>query len=304
VRQVPDRVDRGRHGRGGLGRLVALTAPRRLAGATRRRRSVRHQRRAPQSRGIEAGVANSILVKVNQIGTLTETLQSVELAHRNAYTAVMSHRSGETEDTTIADLAVATNCGQIKTGAPARSDRVAKYNQLLRIEELLGEDAAFLGLGALARGAGRQPREPARSTPARRAGCRVVRGRWVCSSARSPLVRSSATSSSQAAGRSSARCTGATTQLDKRVDTLSSNVADRARGAREFRPGSTRETSSTRSRPACVGRQPAAVWPFNRTAAALAKAAAPPRDSVTADGDALAARAGTSVSVVAERGMI
>ena len=107
------------------------------------------------SRGIEAGVANSILVKVNQIGSLTETLASVDMAHRAGYTAVMSHRSGETEDTTIADLAVATNCGQIKTGAPARSDRVAKYNQLLRIEELLGEDAAFLGLGALARGAGR-----------------------------------------------------------------------------------------------------------------------------------------------------
>ena len=94
-------------------------------------------------------------VKVNQIGSLTETLASVDMAHRAGYTAVMSHRSGETEDTTIADLAVATNCGQIKTGAPARSDRVAKYNQLLRIEELLGEDAAFLGLGALARGAGR-----------------------------------------------------------------------------------------------------------------------------------------------------
>ena len=104
------------------------------------------------ARGIDAGVANSILVKVNQIGSLTETLESVELAHRNGYTAVMSHRSGETEDTTIADLAVATNCGQIKTGAPARSDRVAKYNQLLRIEELLGEDAAFRGIGALARG--------------------------------------------------------------------------------------------------------------------------------------------------------
>ncbi len=103
-------------------------------------------------RGIDAGVANSILIKVNQIGSLTETLESVALANRNAYTAVMSHRSGETEDTTIADLAVATNCGQIKTGAPARSDRVAKYNQLLRIEEDLGEAAAFLGAGALARG--------------------------------------------------------------------------------------------------------------------------------------------------------
>jgi enolase len=103
--------------------------------------------------GIERGVANSVLVKVNQIGSLTETLNTVELATRNAYTSVMSHRSGETEDVTIADLAVATNCGQIKTGAPARSDRVAKYNQLLRIEEDLGEAAAYRGRGALARGA-------------------------------------------------------------------------------------------------------------------------------------------------------
>ena len=97
-------------------------------------------------------MANSILVKVNQIGTLTETLETVGLATRNRYTAVMSHRSGETEDATIADLAVATNCGQIKTGAPGRSDRVAKYNQLLRIEEDLGESAAFPGAAALARG--------------------------------------------------------------------------------------------------------------------------------------------------------
>jgi len=103
------------------------------------------------SRGIEAGVANSILVKVNQIGTLSETLDTVALAARSAYSSVMSHRSGETEDTTIADLAVATNCGQIKTGAPARSDRVAKYNQLLRIEAELGEAAAFVGPQALAR---------------------------------------------------------------------------------------------------------------------------------------------------------
>jgi enolase len=107
------------------------------------------------ARGIDAGVANSILVKVNQIGTLTETLEAVELAHRSGYTAVMSHRSGESEDATIADLAVATNCGQIKTGAPARSDRVAKYNQLLRIEEDLDEAAAFRGGAALARGARR-----------------------------------------------------------------------------------------------------------------------------------------------------
>jgi enolase len=96
-------------------------------------------------RGIDAGVANSILIKVNQIGTLTETLAAIDLARSNGYTAVMSHRSGETEDVTIADLAVATGCGQIKTGAPSRSDRVAKYNQLLRIEESLGGDAEFPG---------------------------------------------------------------------------------------------------------------------------------------------------------------
>ena len=101
------------------------------------------------SRGIEAGVANSSLVKVNQIGSLTETLESVAMATRAGYTAVMSHRSGETEDTTIADLAVATNCGQIKTGAPARSDRVAKYNQLLRIEDDLGDAAAYWGAAAI-----------------------------------------------------------------------------------------------------------------------------------------------------------
>ena len=95
-------------------------------------------------RGIDAGVANSILIKVNQIGTLTETLAAVETAHKGGYTAVMSHRSGETEDATIADLAVATNCGQIKTGSLARSDRTAKYNQLMRIEEDL-EDAARYG---------------------------------------------------------------------------------------------------------------------------------------------------------------
>jgi enolase len=96
-------------------------------------------------RGIEAGVANSILIKVNQIGTLTETLQAIAMAREAGYTAVMSHRSGETEDVTIADLAVATGCGQIKTGAPSRSDRVAKYNQLLRIEEQLGSEAQFPG---------------------------------------------------------------------------------------------------------------------------------------------------------------
>lgn len=97
------------------------------------------------SQGIETGAANSILVKVNQIGTLTETLNAVHMAHRNGYTAVMSHRSGETEDTTIAHLAVATNCGQIKTGAPNRSERVAKYNELIRIEEMLGDQAEYAG---------------------------------------------------------------------------------------------------------------------------------------------------------------
>jgi enolase len=96
-------------------------------------------------KGIELGVGNSILIKVNQIGTLTETLQAVELAHKNGYTAVLSHRSGETEDSTIADLAVATNCGQIKTGSMSRSDRIAKYNQLLRIEEQLGSKAIYGG---------------------------------------------------------------------------------------------------------------------------------------------------------------
>lgn len=101
------------------------------------------------AKGIEQSTANSILIKVNQIGTLTETLETVELANRHGYTSVMSHRSGETEDTTIADLAVATNCGQIKTGAPARSDRVAKYNQLLRIEEELGDAASYRGIQEL-----------------------------------------------------------------------------------------------------------------------------------------------------------
>ena len=103
------------------------------------------------AKGIEAGLANSILVKVNQIGTLSETLDAVDMAHRAAYTAVMSHRSGETEDATIADLAVATNCGQIKTGSLARSDRTAKYNQLLRIEEQLGDQAVYAGAAALRR---------------------------------------------------------------------------------------------------------------------------------------------------------
>jgi enolase len=99
--------------------------------------------------GIDEGAANSILIKVNQIGTVTETLDAIDLARRNGYTSVISHRSGETEDTFIADLAVATGAGQIKTGSASRTDRIAKYNQLLRIEEQLGEAAQFLGLKAL-----------------------------------------------------------------------------------------------------------------------------------------------------------
>ena len=101
--------------------------------------------------GITRGVANAILVKVNQIGTLTETLDAVDLAHRNGYRAIISHRSGETEDATIADLAVATNCGQIKTGSLSRSDRLAKYNQLIRIEEELGPAARYAGKSVLRR---------------------------------------------------------------------------------------------------------------------------------------------------------
>jgi enolase len=104
------------------------------------------------ARGIESGVANAILVKVNQIGSLSEALSAIEMAHTNAYRAVMSHRSGETEDATIADLAVATNCGQIKTGSLARSDRTAKYNQLLRIEEALGDQAEYAGRSVLRAG--------------------------------------------------------------------------------------------------------------------------------------------------------
>jgi len=106
-------------------------------------------------RGIAEHSANSLLVKLNQICTVTETLDAVSLAHRAGYTCVISHRSGETDDTTIADLAVATNAGQIKTGAPARGERVAKYNQLLRIEELLGDAAVYAGAGAYPRFAAR-----------------------------------------------------------------------------------------------------------------------------------------------------
>ena len=104
------------------------------------------------AKGIEEGIGNAILIKVNQIGTLTETLEAIRLATANGYSSIISHRSGETEDATIADLAVATNCGQIKTGSLSRSDRLAKYNQLLRIEQLLGDGAVYAGRSRLARG--------------------------------------------------------------------------------------------------------------------------------------------------------
>ena len=107
------------------------------------------------AKGIASDTANALLVKVNQIGTLTETIDAVSMAHRAGYRSMMSHRSGETEDTTIADLAVALECGQIKTGAPARSERVAKYNQLLRIEEELGDSALYAGRGAFPRFSGK-----------------------------------------------------------------------------------------------------------------------------------------------------
>ena len=131
----------------------ALTERARRPDPARRRRHLRHEPERLQQ-GIDRGVANSILVKVNQIGTLTETIEAVRLAQANGYTAVMSHRSGETEDATIADLAVALGTGQIKTGAPARSDRVAKYNQLLRIEEELGSRATYPGWDAFPRARG------------------------------------------------------------------------------------------------------------------------------------------------------
>ena len=138
-RPLPGDLDRGRDGRGGLGRLGAADRAARRPLPAGRRRPLRHQPRAPAARDRGAASANSILVKVNQIGTLTETLEAISIAREAGYSAVISHRSGETEDTTIADLAVGTGAGQIKTGAPSRSDRVAKYNQLLRIEEELGE---------------------------------------------------------------------------------------------------------------------------------------------------------------------
>ena len=151
-RHLPDRVDRGRHGRGRLGGLVEADRRRSATGCSSSATTCSSPTSPACAWASSATSPTACSIKVNQIGSLTETLDTVELATRNAYTSVMSHRSGETEDSTIADLAVATNCGQIKTGAPCRSDRVAKYNQLLRIEEVLGESAEFRGRAALASG--------------------------------------------------------------------------------------------------------------------------------------------------------
>ena len=147
-RPLPDRLDRGRHGRGGLGRLDARSPS---ASATASSSSATTSSSPTPSACAAASTPawpTRSSIKVNQIGTLTETLAAIAMARDAGYSAVMSHRSGETEDVTIADLAVATGCGQIKTGAPSRSDRVAKYNQLLRIEEQLGADASFPGRSA------------------------------------------------------------------------------------------------------------------------------------------------------------
>ena len=150
-RRVPDRVDRGPAVGGRLGRLGGAHREPRRRRCSSSATTCSSRTRARLARGIDAATANALLVKVNQIGTLSETLDAVDLAHRSGYRCMMSHRSGETEDTTIADLAVATNCGQIKTGAPARSERVAKYNQLLRIEEELGDAARYAGATAFPR---------------------------------------------------------------------------------------------------------------------------------------------------------
>ena len=143
-------------------------------------------------RGIDGGQANALLVKVNQIGSLTETLDSVDLAHRNGYRCMMSHRSGETEDTTIADLAVATNCGQIKTGAPARSERVAKYNQLLRIEEELGDAARYAGAARVPALPGLIGQHAWPTTAARRRGRRARAAAPGPAGVRGPARRASA----------------------------------------------------------------------------------------------------------------
>ena len=148
---VPDRLDRGPAGRGRLGRLGRADRRSSATGSRSSATTCSSPTRSASPAASPSSSANAVLVKVNQIGSLTETLDAVDLAHRAGFSCMMSHRSGETEDTTIADLAVATGCGQIKTGAPARSDRVAKYNQLLRIEEELDDAARYAGAGAFPR---------------------------------------------------------------------------------------------------------------------------------------------------------
>ncbi len=148
VRQVSDHLDRGRHGRERLGRLEGADRRAWATGSSWSATICSSPTRSILQRGIDEGIANSILIKINQIGTLTETFAAIELAKRYNYTSVVSHRSGETEDTTIADIAVATNALQIKTGSLSRTDRIAKYNQLLRIEEDLGDIAAYPGRSA------------------------------------------------------------------------------------------------------------------------------------------------------------
>ena len=147
---ISHRLHRRRPRRRRLGRLETPDARTRQENSTRRRRSVRHQHRSRLQRGISEKIGNSILIKLNQIGTVTETIEAIEMARKAGYASIVSHRSGETEDTFIADLVVAMGTGQIKTGSASRTDRVAKYNQLLRIEEELGAAARFPGRKALA----------------------------------------------------------------------------------------------------------------------------------------------------------
>ena len=223
-------------------------------------------------RGVREGVANAVLVKLNQIGTLTETLETVELAHRSSYRAVISHRSGETEDTTIADLAVAVNAGQIKAGAPARSDRVAKYNQLLRIEEDLGESAAFSGrcrtrgddgcavLSRAKRPArGEAARERRVAVPGRPAG-----GDSCWSGARSCRWRSSGPGSRPTPSTTSTpawpvprRSSTSLHQQDAALAQERKNLSD-AGGDRRASPGSSTSWSARASRRSRCCRRPAA----------------------------------------------
>ena len=229
-------------------------------------------------RGIDAGVGNSILIKVNQIGTLTETLAAIDMARAAGYTAVMSHRSGETEDTTIADLAVATGCGQIKTGAPSRSDRVAKYNQLLRIEEALGADAEYPGRSVfrslVCRGPRRAPtacaagaRPPSRGrsalvggpmAPACRARGRVRPACRARRNARRGPGRYSASPVHAARApdrRACRRCAGGSRPERPERPEAGAEAVERCRGAAMDRACGAAPRAERRHRaPACVGR--------------------------------------------------